>query len=238
MEPVVEKIPETTTFRQKVDITPRTKWTRQEIAAFIARMSLAAVWIFAGVSRSLPSNRVSVIQSVQAYDIFSYDWSVFIGNVIGPLEVIGGVLLVIGVVPRITGLVSAVVLSLFIVGIAQAWARGLVIDCGCFGQTEISDNVERDYALTIIRDVALVAMSLIVAYWPHRLAVASIGAGREEVVETTSSTARIANHAEEPSAGSETQGVDSATDSYPEAVSGAAGADSEVVHEAPAEENK
>jgi len=28
---------------------------------------------------------------------------------------------------------SNIVLVLFMIGIGQAWARGLVIDCGCFG---------------------------------------------------------------------------------------------------------
>ena len=79
----------------------------------------------------------------------------------------GGFILLIGVFFRQAGWLSTIVLVLFMIGIGQAWARGLVIDCGCFGQQDLTDG-GMDYLQTILRDVVLVAMSLWTAYRPYR----------------------------------------------------------------------
>ncbi len=49
------------------------------------------------------------------------------------LEILVGLCLLLGLLTRVAAAVSAVLLVAFIVGIASAWARGLSIDCGCFG---------------------------------------------------------------------------------------------------------
>ena len=180
MESPVKTITETTTFRQ-TDLNWKTGWTLPQAVTLAARVILAVVWIRAGVYKLLGS-RIDVIQSIQGYEIFSQEWATFLGGIIGPLEVAGGVLLLLGVVPRFAGWLSAIVLTLFIIGIGQAWARGLVIDCGCFGDVQISDDVERDYAFSIARDALYVVLSLVVAYGPHRLAVSAIGAKKTEVL--------------------------------------------------------
>jgi hypothetical protein len=48
---------------------------------------------------------------------------------------------------------------------AQAWARGLSLDCGCFG----SLGPERVGPGAILRDAALGLPSLALALWPARL---------------------------------------------------------------------
>jgi hypothetical protein len=44
----------------------------------------------------------------------------------------------------------------FIIGIASAWARGLNIDCGCFGEGGTIDPSQTRYLEEILRDVGLV----------------------------------------------------------------------------------
>lgn len=185
VESPVKTITETTTFRQ-TDLNWKTGWTLPQAVTLAARVILAVVWIRAGVYKLL-GNRVDVIQSIQGYEIFSQEWATFLGGIIGPLEVAGGVILLLGVVPRFAGWLSTIVLTLFIIGIGQAWARGLVIDCGCFGDVQISDDVERDYAFSIARDILYVVLSFVVAYGPHRLAVSAIGAKKTEVLSKETS---------------------------------------------------
>jgi uncharacterized membrane protein YphA (DoxX/SURF4 family) len=48
-------------------------------------------------------------------------------------ELAVGILLVLGASTRIAAFVSGLLMFAFIIGISQAWARGLSIDCGCFG---------------------------------------------------------------------------------------------------------
>ena len=49
------------------------------------------------------------------------------------VEIVLGVLLVLGLFTRPAAIVSTLLMVAFIIGISQAWARGLTIDCGCFG---------------------------------------------------------------------------------------------------------
>ena len=51
---------------------------------------------------------------------------------VGPDSLVG-LCLLCGLVTRVAAVVSAVLQLAFIIGISSAWARGLQIDCGCFG---------------------------------------------------------------------------------------------------------
>ena len=80
------------------------------------------------------------------------------------LEVVIGVMLVLGVLVRLAGVVSAVLFVAFIVGIASAWARGLQIDCGCFGGGGYDPDAESKYPWEIARDVVLLGLSLFLVW--------------------------------------------------------------------------
>ena len=69
-------------------------------------------------------------------------------------------LLLAGLVTRLAAAGVGVLLVMFIVGIAAAWARGLSIDCGCFGTTgaAVTDPI-RGYVLDLLRDLALLALA-------------------------------------------------------------------------------
>jgi hypothetical protein len=61
-----------------------------------------------------------------------------------------------------------VLLTALIVGISSAWARGLQIDCGCFGGGGgPSANATAAYPWDIARDVGLLALSLWLAWRPR-----------------------------------------------------------------------
>ena len=50
---------------------------------------------------------------------------------------------------------GAGLMVLFIIAIAQAWARGLSIDCGCFGGGGTVDPSQTRYLEEILRDIGL-----------------------------------------------------------------------------------
>ncbi|CAB0613132.1 DoxX family membrane protein [Corynebacterium diphtheriae] len=135
------------------------------ISAF-ARFFMAYIWLAAGISKL--NNRMETAQSIRAYEIFTDTWSNGLASVIGPLEIAGGVLLLFGIFLRKASWISVTVLVLFIAGIAQAWARNLGIDCGCFGPQGLGENTARDYALIIIRDIFFIALSLWTVYRPFK----------------------------------------------------------------------
>ena len=73
----------------------------------------------------------------------------------------GAALLLLGVGVRIVAVLSAVVLLVYIAGIAQSWARGLTIDCGCFGGGGQVAAGQTHYPQEILRDTGF----LLLAAW-------------------------------------------------------------------------
>src|SRR3954468_4819547 len=95
-----------------------------------ARLGLAAVWLVAGALKV--GDLAASGRAVNAYGIFPYEVAKVIGAAQPFLEIALGLLLLAGLAVRLSAGISAVLLLIFIAGIAWAWARGLQIDCGCF----------------------------------------------------------------------------------------------------------
>lgn len=135
-----------------------------DVLSAAARFFMAYIWISAGISKI--GVHMDVSRTIAAYEIFTPEWSDMLANIIGPLEIAGGLLLLLGIKLRPAGWVSIGVLALFIIGLTSAWARGLGIDCGCFnpGQETSATNLLR----TIGRDVFYVAITLFMIYRPFK----------------------------------------------------------------------
>src|SRR6476659_9568036 len=99
-------------------------------AGLLARLVVGGVWIVAG-SLKLPDPAESV-RAVRAYRLLPEASVHAVGYGLPFLEIAVGLLLVLGLGTQVAAAISAF-LVLFIVGISTAWARGLQIDCGCFG---------------------------------------------------------------------------------------------------------
>lgn len=120
------------------------------ISAF-ARFFMAYIWIAAGVEKL--NKHFTMTQTIEAYQIFTPEWSHYLAYLIGPLEIAGGVLLLLGLFMRPAVKVGIIVLVLFMIGIGQAWARGLDIDCGCFEVDPANTDQVMDYVKTLGRDL-------------------------------------------------------------------------------------
>jgi uncharacterized membrane protein YphA (DoxX/SURF4 family) len=123
-----------------------------------ARLVTGGVWIVAGLIK-LPDPAGSV-RAVRAYDLLPESVVPTVGLVLPLLEVVVGLCLVLGLLTRTMAVVSAVLFVAFIIGIASAWARGLEIDCGCFGGGGELEGASAKYPGEIARDVGLLLASL------------------------------------------------------------------------------
>ncbi|MEJ6013877.1 MauE/DoxX family redox-associated membrane protein [Corynebacterium sp. H127] len=137
-----------------------------DVISAIARFYMAYVWIHAGTAKL--GNHMEMTQAITAYKIFTPEWSGYLAQLIGPLELAGGVLLLLGIFLRQSSKVAAVVLVLFMVGISQAWARGLAIDCGCFNVQGLNDAQTMDYVKTLARDAGYLLLTGWTIWRPFR----------------------------------------------------------------------
>jgi uncharacterized membrane protein YphA (DoxX/SURF4 family) len=131
----------------------------------VARFGLAVVWLVAGAVKV--GDLAASARAVNAYRLMPYDVAKVVGAVQPFLEIALGLLLLIGLAVRLTAGLSAVLLLVFIGGIASAWARGLQIDCGCFSSGgELAGGQNPQYAWEIARDVGFLILAAILLWKP------------------------------------------------------------------------
>jgi uncharacterized membrane protein YphA (DoxX/SURF4 family) len=84
------------------------------------------------------------------------------------LELLLGLLLLVGLLTRWAALGTALIMTAFIIGIASVWIRGYSIDCGCFGGGGDTSAEGRDlrYTAEILRDLLFAGMAVWLVAWP------------------------------------------------------------------------
>ena len=131
----------------------------------VARLVVGGVWIAAALAK-LPDPSASV-RAVRAYDLLPEGVVPTVGHTLPILELVVGACLVIGLLTRPMSFVSALLFLAFVVGISAAWARGLQIDCGCFGGGGFDADATSKYPWEIARDVGLLALSALLVWRPR-----------------------------------------------------------------------
>lgn len=148
----------------------------------LIRFGLAAVWLVSGWLKASDPNQTYV--AVQAFDVLPPAMVGTVAAAVPYLELALGVLLVAGFATRLVAVLSAVLLLGFVAAVAQAWARGLSIDCGCFGGGGRVADGDTRYPQEIARDIGFLAMAGWLIIRPRTLfAVDGRFAGRVEVEE-------------------------------------------------------
>ncbi|MGN7249216.1 MauE/DoxX family redox-associated membrane protein [Janibacter anophelis] len=119
----------------------------------LARLVLGVVLVVAGALKI--GNPLGAARAVQAYEVMPFEVARWVGYALPWIEIVVGVLLVLGLFTRTSALLGTVLMLAFVIGIAQAWARGLTIDCGCFGGGGQVDADQTRYGSEILRDLGL-----------------------------------------------------------------------------------
>ncbi|HWJ12052.1 MAG TPA: MauE/DoxX family redox-associated membrane protein [Nocardioides sp.] len=139
----------------------------------LARLVTGGVWLVAGALKITEPD--ASINAVRAYQLLPASLAEVVGLALPGLEVVIGLALVVGVFTRGAAVLSALLFAAFIVGIASVWARGIEIDCGCFGGGGADPGASSAYPWEIARDAALLAASLLlVGVRRTRLALDSV----------------------------------------------------------------
>lgn len=133
-------------------------------SATAARLVLAGVLVVAGALK-LPDPAASV-RAVRAYDLLPEPVVPAIGHGLPLLEIAVAVLLALGLFTRWAAGAAALLMAAFVAGIASAWARGLTIDCGCFGGGGQVAGSDTQYLPDLARDGALLLLALLLMRWP------------------------------------------------------------------------
>jgi uncharacterized membrane protein YphA (DoxX/SURF4 family) len=141
--------------------------TWRDGVSFAGRLILGGVLLVAGALK-LPNLEASVI-AVRAYQLLPFDLTRPLGYALPIIEVALGLMLITGTFTRVAAVIGGSIMVGFVIAIASVWARGISIDCGCFGGGgEVEDGLAA-YPWEIARDVGLIACAAVAAWLPPRL---------------------------------------------------------------------
>lgn len=146
-------------LRQTLD-GPAAAW-----ASTVVRLALASVWAWAGLAKI--SDPAAAAQAVRAYRILPESMVKPVGYGLPFLELALALLLVVGLGTRIAAGLSGVLLLVFIAGISSVWARGLTIDCGCFGGGGQVAASQTRYLQEILRDTGFLLLAAWLVWRPR-----------------------------------------------------------------------
>ena len=122
------------------------------------RLVLGLVLLVAGAAKVIDPQ--ASVAAVRAYELLPGGLVTVVGWGLPFLELVLGVLLLAGIAVRPAALATAVLLAVFVAAVASAAARGLSIDCGCFGGGGPVPPGRTAYGREIARDLALLAAAV------------------------------------------------------------------------------
>lgn len=98
----------------------------------VSRLVLGVIFGLAGLAKlGLP---FPMAESIRAYEMGLPPFVVDVmANVLPPVELGVGIWLLLGLFTRFSAGITAALMVVFTIAVTQAWARGLDINCGCFG---------------------------------------------------------------------------------------------------------
>jgi uncharacterized membrane protein YphA (DoxX/SURF4 family) len=125
----------------------------------VARLVLGGVMLVAGALKVAAPETAA--QVVRAYELVPSALVAPVGWGLPFLEIAIGLLLIVGFGARAAAVAAGVFMVVFVVAVSSAWARGLAIDCGCFGGGGQVAPGQTKYLQEILRDLGL----LVLAVW-------------------------------------------------------------------------
>ena len=139
----------------------------ENVLFWALRLGLGGLLIWSGVAKlGDPAKFASEIANYQLLPSVSP----FMAVTLPPVEVVLGLALVVGRVPwvRAAALAATLVLGVFTLAVTTVVARGISVECGCFGTGSSLVTM-----WTVARDVAFVAAAVAVYVLASRRSVAS-----------------------------------------------------------------
>jgi putative oxidoreductase len=128
----------------------------------VLRLGLGGAFIYAGWVKAL--DPVGFADSIASFAVLPPVLISLFALTIPIFEIGAGSLVLIGWPRRIGALALMVLTAVFCVALVQALARGLTVNCGCFGPSASTTNPWLDLA----RDVTIIAGCLILYRWAGR----------------------------------------------------------------------
>ena len=126
---------------------------------------LGGVFLVAGALKAIDPQ--SSVAAVRGYQLLPTWITTIVGWGLPFAEIALGLLLLAGIATRAVAVGAAMLLVIFIAGVVSAAARGLSIDCGCFGGGGPVEPGQTAYGVELVRDIGLLLLALWLIWQPR-----------------------------------------------------------------------
>lgn len=123
----------------------------------LSRWIIAAIFSISAVMKMTSFRDTTV--AVLGYEIIGISLASYVAIGLISMEIVMAVWGFSGWKKQLFHQVTITIFVVFIMLIISAWVRGLEINCGCFGSSEVPDNPIVGYIKDIIRDCIFIAIS-------------------------------------------------------------------------------
>jgi cobalt-zinc-cadmium efflux system protein len=134
------------------------------IASLVLRIVLGVIFLYAAWTKlSKPWELFAM--SIDSYELLPLKWVELVARTLPWLEAAIGLCLIAGVFLRSAAVATSLLLAVFFGLMVRAYAKGMAINCGCFGPGEVISWK------TLLRDGSLLAAALALAsmsFWKRR----------------------------------------------------------------------
>jgi uncharacterized membrane protein YphA (DoxX/SURF4 family) len=127
------------------------------MAALVLRVALGAIFLYAAWTK-LRQPWELFAMAIDSYGLLPLKWVEFVARTLPWLEAVIGVFLIAGVFLRSAAVATSLLLAVFFSLMVRAYAKGMQINCGCFGPGEIISWK------TLLRDGSLLAAALALTF--------------------------------------------------------------------------
>lgn len=123
------------------------------VAALVLRVVLGVIFLYAAWTK-LRQPWELFAMSIDSYQLLPLKWVEFVARTLPWFEAALGVFLIAGIFLRSAAIATSLLLAVFFSLMVRAYAKGMQINCGCFGPGEIISWK------TLLRDGSLLAAGL------------------------------------------------------------------------------
>ncbi|MBN1466329.1 DoxX family membrane protein [candidate division KSB1 bacterium] len=128
----------------------------QGLLLLLMRLFLGALFIYSGVVKII--NPAAFAEAIDNYRMLPYLFVTLMAIILPWVELIAGVLLLIGRWLRSSSLIIMLLNIVFIIAITSAIFRGLDIGCGCFS---VSEDAAKVGVLRLLEDILYLILAII-----------------------------------------------------------------------------
>ncbi len=133
-------------------------------ASLVFRWAVGLIFIYASMDKLLHPPTFAV--ALYNYKILPGGLINMVAIMLPWLELICGILLIIGLFPRAAALILSILLLIFFSALSISLYRDIDISCGCFS---VSPNVDKIGISYMVRDLLVLAMSLQILFFGGNL---------------------------------------------------------------------